>query len=171
MAEPFTTYRLIILFMLEKVNFPLTNTQITNFILEKEYTNYFTVQQTFKDLLSSNLIIAEPTHNNTRYQITEDGRSTLQFFNDKISPAIKEDILSFLRENDFDLKQEVSVFADYFKSTETGYGVRCQIKDSKKSLIDLTLSVANKEQAEAVCRNWTQQSAEVYAALMDMLIK
>ena len=46
MSETFTLYRLMILYMLDKVDFPLTNTQITNFIQEKDYTDYFTVQQT-----------------------------------------------------------------------------------------------------------------------------
>ena len=40
MAEPFTLYKLIVLYMLEKVDFPLSNTQISDFFLEKEYTNY-----------------------------------------------------------------------------------------------------------------------------------
>jgi hypothetical protein len=31
--------------MLDKVDFPLTNTQISNFFLEQDYTDYFRVQQ------------------------------------------------------------------------------------------------------------------------------
>ena len=38
MAEPFTIYKLTILYMLDKAGFPLSNTQISNFFLEKEYT-------------------------------------------------------------------------------------------------------------------------------------
>ena len=37
MAEPFTIYKLTILNMLDKVDFPLTNTQISNFFLEQDY--------------------------------------------------------------------------------------------------------------------------------------
>ena len=33
-----TLYKMIILYMLEKDSFPLSNSQITNFILEREYT-------------------------------------------------------------------------------------------------------------------------------------
>lgn len=43
MTELDTMYRVMILYMLNLVEYPLTNTQITNFVLEKEYTNYFTV--------------------------------------------------------------------------------------------------------------------------------
>ena len=69
MADLHTMYRVMILYMLNQVEYPLTNTQITNFILEKEYTNYFTVQEILSDLISSQLIPAESTHNNTRYRI------------------------------------------------------------------------------------------------------
>lgn len=171
MTELDTMYRLMILFMLDKVEYPLTNTQITNFILEKDYTTYFTVQQTLSDLLSSELITAESTHSNTRYRITEEGRQTLRFFNDKISDAIKEDILTYFREHHYDLKQETSIYADYFKASGKGYGVRCQIKEIERSIIDLTIAVDTREQAEAICGNWQEQSAEVYAMLMDMLLK
>ena len=35
MSEPLTLYKLIILYMLEKVDFPLTNAQISGFVLDK----------------------------------------------------------------------------------------------------------------------------------------
>ena len=47
MTELDTMYRVMILYMLNLVEYPLTNTQITNFVLEKEYTNYFTVQRSY----------------------------------------------------------------------------------------------------------------------------
>ena len=40
MAEAFTLYKLIILYMLDKVDFPLTNSQISEFVLDKGYTDY-----------------------------------------------------------------------------------------------------------------------------------
>ena len=40
MAEPFTLYKLIILYMLDRVDFPLTNSQISSFLLDRGYTNF-----------------------------------------------------------------------------------------------------------------------------------
>ena len=45
MATPFTTYKLIVLYMLRNSENPLTNSQISEFILDREYTNYFHLQQ------------------------------------------------------------------------------------------------------------------------------
>ena len=171
MSEPLTLYRLMILYMLDKVDFPLTNTQITNFILEKDYTTYFTVQQTFSELVDSGLITAESTHNNTLYRITPEGQQTLKFFSDQISDAIKEDILHFFKDNQMTLKTEASVIADYYKTPGGDYAVRCQIRNKDRSVIDLTISVSSREQAMAVCQNWKKQSSDIYALLMDELIK
>lgn len=164
-------YRVMILYMLDIVEYPLTNTQITNFILEKDYTNYFNVQKTISDLLSSELITAESTHSNTRYRITEEGRQTLRLFENKITDGIRQDITSYFEEHHYDLKQETSVYADYFKASGSGYQVHCHVKEREHSVIDLTLAVQTREQAESICKNWSQQYNEAYAILMDMLLK
>ena len=49
--EPLTLYKFMTLYMLNKVNFPLTNNQISSFFLNKEYTTYFIFQQKQEYLL------------------------------------------------------------------------------------------------------------------------
>ncbi len=171
MAEPDLLYHVMILYMLDKVEYPLTGTQITNFITEKEYTNYFVVQETISNLRDSDLIIAESTHNNTRYRLTEEGHQILNFFSDKVSPEIREEIDAYLRENDFRLKQETSIYADYMKASGSGWLARCQIKNLDETVLDLTLNVQTAEQAKAICANWTVENEEVYTMLMDLLMK
>ncbi|MEH2941867.1 DUF4364 family protein [Lachnospiraceae bacterium KK002] len=171
MADALTQYKLIVLYMLDHVDFPLTNTQISNFVLENEYTTYFTIQQAISELTSAELVQPESTHNNTCYHITPAGRETLSYFPDKISDAIKTDVLSYFAENKIRLKQEISVLADYDKTTFQEYAVRCRIREKERSLIDLTITVRTREQAEAVCANWKKQNEEVYGYLMDLLMK
>ena len=65
MSEPFTLYKLIILYMLDKVDFPLTNAQISGFILDKGYTTYFKLQQALSELTESGFIREEATHSRT----------------------------------------------------------------------------------------------------------
>ena len=57
MAEPFTIYKITILYMLDKAGFPLTNTQISNFFLDRDYTDYFRVQEVIGDLEDAGLIV------------------------------------------------------------------------------------------------------------------
>lgn len=40
LQDPLTLYKLIVLYMLDRVNFPLTKAQVCDFIQEKDYTNF-----------------------------------------------------------------------------------------------------------------------------------
>ena len=100
--------------MLEKVDFPLTTSQISEFILDKGYTNYFKLQSTISEMLDSQLILAENTHNRTLYHLTEEGSKTIEFFRNKISPEIQHDIDDFLEEKSYDLKEEAAVKTEYY---------------------------------------------------------
>ena len=117
MAEPITIYKLTILNMRDKVDFPLTNTQISNFFLD------FRVQQVLSDLEDASLIHAESTHSNTQYTITAAGKETLGFFKDKITPAIERDTTAFLEKNKLELRSVNSILADYYKTPNQDYAV------------------------------------------------
>ena len=171
MAEPFTIYKLTILNMLDKVDFPLSNTQLTDFFLEHEYTDYFRVQQVISELLDAELIRTESTHNNTHYYITAAGKETLNLLKDKISDAIELDIINYFAENKLELRNDNSIIADYYRTPNRDFAVRCQYRQKDTNLIDLTLTVKTKEQAEAICNNWKKQNEEVYMYLMDILMK
>ncbi len=171
MAEPFTIYKLTILYMLDKAGFPLTNTQISNFFLEQEYTDYFRVQEVIGDLVNADLINFESTHSNTQYTLTAAGRETLGFFKDKITDGIENDVKRFFEKNKLEFRQENFILADYYKTTNQNYDVRCQVRSDSTTILDLTLAVTTKEQAEAICNNWKNSNEDVYAYLMDILLK
>ncbi len=170
MAEPFTIYKITILYMLDKAGFPLTNTQISNFFLDRDYTDYFRVQEVIKDLEDAGLILAETTHSNTQYSITDSGKETLHYFENKLNDEIEEDVRKFFDENQMEFRQENSLLANYYRTTGQKYSVRCQVRSEGESLVDLTLLVKTKEQAETICANWKEQNEEVYAYLMDLLM-
>ena len=168
--EPMTLYKLMNLYMLKQVNFPLTNAQLTNFFTEHEYTTYFTLQQALNELEDAGLIHKEPSHNSTRYEITREGEETLNFFGKNISPAIVNDLDQYLKENKFRLREEVGTSADYYKATGQDYIVHCEVREGKTVLIRLDLALPDKEQAEAMCSNWKEKSQEIYSFAMKTLL-
>lgn len=170
LSEPMTLYKLMNLYMLKQVNFPLTNSQLSDFFLAHEYTTYFTLQQALNELLEAGLIRMESNRNTSRYEITREGEETLSFFGKNISPAIIEDMERYLKENRFRMRDEVGIVADYYKSTSQDYIVHCEVREGKTALINLDLSVPDREQAEAMCGNWERKSQEIYAFTMKTLM-
>ncbi len=170
MTETQTLYKLIILYMLNRVTFPLSNSQLSEFILEKEYTDYFTLQQTIHELTEAKLIRQEAVHNTTLYRITEEGRTTLTYFVKKISSAIREDIDTFLSEHKYELRNEHSTPADYYRTTTGEFAAHCRVLERDSVLMDLTLTVPVEAQAKAICDHWKGKSQEIYATLIQSLL-
>ena len=155
--------------MLNRVTFPMTTAQVSDFILEKEYTNFLTLQQVINELSNASLISSETIRNRTHLSITPEGLETLTFFENRISDAIKFDINEFFRENEYTLRNEVSVLGDYYKSTSGEYDAHLIVKERGVNLVDLTMSVPTEEIAASICDNWQKKNQDIYQYLISEL--
>ncbi len=165
-----TLYKLIVLFMLNEVKFPLKRSQLFEFILEREYCTFFSLQQAIGELLDSKLIQSKAVLNGTQLSITEEGKSTLKYFANRLEPSIQEDIRHFMHQNKLNFKNEVSIQSDYFKSTSGEYTARLFIKEELWDLIHIELSVPTEEGAKKACRQWKEKHEEIYGYIMEQLL-
>jgi hypothetical protein len=155
--------------MLDKVNFKLTYSQISGFILEKEYTNFLTLQQVISDLQDAELIKADAMMNRTFFSITEEGQNTLKYFGNRISDTIKQEIDNFLTEKHLELKNEASITANFYKSTSGEYETELIAKEKDIELVNIKLSVPTKDMAETICDGWYNKNQQIYKYLMEEL--
>lgn len=169
MHDPLTLYKLIVLYMLDRVDFPLTKAQVGDFILGKEYTNFLTLQQVIGELSDAGLITTQSIRNRTHLSITREGRETLNFFGNQINEGIRGDINDFFKENEMKLRNEVSILSDFYKSTSGEYEAHLIAKDKGINLVDITISVPTKETASTICDNWQQKNQEIYQYLISQL--
>ena len=120
-------------------------------------------------LEEANLVKPQTIRNTTQFQLTKSGREALGYFCDRIPNAIQEEADQYLQEHKIELRNEVSVTADYYRTTAKEYAVHCVIKEKESDLIDLTLTVPDKKQAEAMCKSWKNKCEMVYQFLMTQL--
>ena len=100
MAEPFTIYKLIVLYMAQNSRQELTNSQISEFILDREYTDYLHLQQVLSELVETGLLkrAEQIFETDPHYELTEEGRDTLSYFEQDLSSDIKKEIDEFLKD-------------------------------------------------------------------------
>lgn len=171
MAEPNLIYKVTVLRILSRADFAVSNTQLTDFFLDMNYTDYFTIQQTIGDLVESDMLLVNASHNSTLYTLSKEGERTLEAFKDKLTDAIDNDIKKYFAEHSLAMKQENSVTANFDKSTSGGYIVECKVTSDSKELLSFRMHVATKEQAEAMCYNWKVKYEDVQMSLLDILIQ
>ncbi len=163
-------YKLIILYMLKKVTFPLTNGQLAEFLIGYNYTTYFHLQEVLSDMRSSGLLTDETHMHVTYYEIAEKGEEMLRFFENEISPQTRQEITDFLKEHAFEMRSESTTIADYTRDGENNYQVICTAKEGKSTLLKLSISVPTETAAQTLAENWKKKSPEVYAAIMKILM-
>lgn len=167
--DPLTLYKLIVLYMLNRVTFPLTKAQVGDFILEKGYTNFLTLQQVFAELADADMVTARSNRNRTHLTITEEGRTTLSYFENRISDQIKAEIDTFFASNELKLRNEVSILADYYKSVSGEYEAHLIAKEKDVTMVEITLSVPDEDTASAICANWQKKNRDIYQYLTGQL--
>lgn len=166
LQDPLTLYKLIVLYMLDRVTFSMTAAQVSDFILERDYTNFLTLQQVFSDLTDAKLITSKTVRNRTHLSITPEGRETLIYFKGHISPAIRQEINAYFKEKEYALRNEVSVQGNYYKSTSGEFEAHLVAKDRKTNLVEITLSVPTEKIAASICDNWQKKNEEIYQHLI-----
>ena len=148
-STPQTLFKLMILYFLDSVEFSLSNAIISDYILGAGYTDYFNIQKAFSELEDESLIISTSTHKTTYYNITDDGRKTLECFHYEISKDIKNETRVRMNE----------------------YFVSCKITERDSVLASVGLSVPDEETARLVCTNWASHNNEIYSYLIKTLLK
>ncbi len=168
-----TLYKLIIMYMLNKVEFPLTNTQIAQFFLDEEYTNYFNVQKAITELIEDDFVFLNVNRNTSYYHLTSEGRESLKFFENRIPGSIIDDVDMFLMNNKYELRNEVGTVADYYRVSNGDYVVHCQVKEGDSTLIEVNIATPDRKIAAKMCSAWEDKdrSQEIYQYIIGKLTK
>ena len=170
MAEPFTTYKLIVLYMAKHSKETLTNSQISEFILDRDYTDYFQLQKVLSELVETELLRKRTISNSSYYEITEEGKKTLSYFEKELSGEIKNEVKDYLQTHGGQVQERILTPADYYTTPQGNYAVRCQIIEKDTTVLDLTLAAPSRDAAQAMCHSWAKKSQDSYGLLMGELI-
>lgn len=169
MTEPLTLTKLIILYMLDQVDFPMTKAQIFDFVLEKEYSNYFNLEQASYELIDSGLIDSSSTNSQTLLELADSGRDTLNYFKGRISDGIKSDIATYFSENKLQIHNEISVLSNYYRDSNGEFIAELCCREHNSDLMNLKLTMPSEEAAQAVSDKWKANCQDIYSYLLEKL--
>lgn len=161
--------KLLVLYVMESLKQPITNTQLTEIILENNFINYFTLQQYISELISSDFLRYKKVNDKNLVYITEKGSSTLSFFSDRISSIKKKIIDDYLLSIKDSIKKELTINSDYTLGKDNSFLVDLQALENDNLLISLKVSVPTKKQALSLCNRWKDNPSDIYNKIMNSL--
>lgn len=171
MKETNKVYKLATLYMLSKVETPISTNRLSFFLLKNNYTDYFTFAQGLGELISDGWVDTVELHGKTMYQITPEGLKALSLLSKEISDSMKKDIESYLKENKLAVREDFSIKARSYQYDIEQYISELSIEEAGKNILEIRLSSSTQEASERICTNWKKSSEEVYPMLIEMLMR
>lgn len=162
--------KLLLLYMLDKLNMPVSNLKLTEIVLENNLMNYFTLQQYVLELVSSNFLNYMENEEKQMIYITEDGKKVLSMFITRIDDKKKKSVDDFLKDKLESIKKEISISSDYTIQNNI-FLVSLKAFSGTKTILEIKLSVDSNEKAKALCAKWKNSSSELCQKINDLLLK
>lgn len=137
--------KLLLLYIIKSIKYPISNTQLTDIVLENSFINYFMLQQYVSELISSEFLEYKTQDDDKEIIVlTEKGDKVLFFFKDRISPNKLKLIDEYVRKHVEKIKKELSISADYTVGEDSSFIVNLKAIENNTILIDLNVSVPSK---------------------------
>lgn len=171
MTETNVLYKLSTLYMLSKVDFPISTNRLSFFLLQKNYTDYFTFQQGLGELLDDGYVHKELVHGKTLYSITDEGHDAIGFLKKEISQDMRREIEEYIKENKVPMHEDCSITSRSYQLDLTHYMANLVVEEDGVKIIELNIATTTEDEAERICANWKESNEEIYPLLLSMLMK
>lgn len=169
MKDPLNSYKLIILYILSRVEFPLTRVQVFDYVLNNKIATYFELQQTIAELIDAEFISAGANKTTSFLEITEQGMETLGYFEDRIVSEIKEAISDYFERNISEIKSDRVLSTSCHVDEDGKYRVKLSSEYDDGRKIEINIEVYNEEEAREACRRFKRKGIKLHSYILGEL--
>ena len=167
--NPKNECKLMILYLLRNLDFPLNIEGLSSFFLDK-YATYISFQEMLSELIESGFINEMRTKTSVCYKATPDGIEALDTFIGDIAPSHKKEIDDYIKENKIRIKESTSVIADWTEGKNDNFLVRLKIIDNNTEVIHIEIEVPTIDVATTMCEKWKMKSKNIYSYFIKELL-
>ena len=171
--ETLAENKVLILYILNKIDKPVSNDELLQLVLSIEDMNYFYFQQFLLDLLENKYIetYKENDFSEQIYRLTNAGREALELTKDLIPGIVKLKIDNTIKGEFQDIEEEISIVSEFTSEDDGGFIVTCKIIEYNKSIFEVSTFAGSREQAKLISDNWKENAVDIYPNMINLLTK
>ena len=167
--ETLAENKVLILYVLNTLNKPVTNDALYTIVNSATDINYFYFQQFLLDLQEAKYIVSFNQETQTVYSITESGKNTLNLTLDILPGIIKLNVDTNLKTNVESIENEKSIVAEFTPKNENEFEVECKIIENCEITFEIRVIAYTREQAQKIVDNWKSNAKKLYPELLNLL--
>ena len=161
--------KVLILYLLSIMEKPINNDSLYRLVLSIQEMNYFYFQQFLLDLKTDNYIIGYEKEESEVYEITENGKNTLNLTLDMLPGIIKMRVDTTVKGELREIQNESAIKAEFIPLSEDEFIVKCKIIENNITKFEIQTLATSREQAIRIVRNWEENTNEIYPKVIQML--
>ena len=161
--------KLITLFIIDSFKMPVPNAYIVDTLALEPFINYFDLQQQMGELEEEEFVKFYIEDDTRFYSLSEKGAEALEFFSQRIPKTVRERLLRAIRIKVKDLRNALSVKADYKKVNDIEYSVSLGISEGNYDMLNVSISVGDELMAKKMCAAFKNDPQTLYSELLSVL--
>ena len=173
-SQDSTISKLIMLFVMEKMEMPLTEKSIIDICTsQNDWLNYMECKDVLYQLIDASFIYCIDGHGNEeQFTITFEGQNCLEHFYQRIPLHLREQIIEYIKNNRAHFKKSQEYVADYSKNSDGTYLVVLKIRSHTVNypMFEIKIATASRQSAIEACNNWRENAHLVYEQVYESLI-
>lgn len=163
--------KLIALFIIDNFKMPVPNSFIVDTLSLEPFVNYFDLQHQMGELEEEELVTYYIEDSNRFYSLTEKGEQALGFFGERIPKTVRERLLRAIKIKIKELKNALSVKADYEKINDIEFLVTLGISEGNYDMFKVSISVGDELMAKKICASFKNDPQSFYSEFLSTLTK
>ena len=168
-SEVLAENKVLILYILDKVNKPISNDGLYSLVLSCIDLNYFYFEQFLLDLIDTRYISRTTIENKDLYQITKTGKKTLSLTIDILPGIVKLKADTNLKQNVEKVENTESIIAESTPFSENEFEVKLKIVENNETLFSLKTIAYSREEAQKIIKNWKDNANKLYPEIIKII--
>lgn len=159
--------KVLILFVMSKVNYPVNNQEVYELCYQDECLSYFDVCTAIPEMVASGHL---SELEGERYEITDKGRETCGLTEDSIAFTVKQRAENAVARFNRQIRRRSFVKTQVVNRDEGDCSVIMTLDDEMGSLMTLELQAPDQRQAVRLARLFENKAENVYNLIMTELL-
>lgn len=170
-ADNLAQDKVLILYILNKLKKDITSSDLFKILSNINDINYFYFRQILMDLVDSKLIGSYTKDESSVFEITDEGKNSLELTIDVLPGLIKLKADTVLKSELNHIIDESSIVAEYIPENESNFTVKCKIIENNNTVFEVKTFAGSREYAKAIADNWKNNANSIFPKIMDLLTK
>lgn len=168
--------KLIMLFVIDKMEIPLTEDSILDICSVKNtwIQNYMDCKAIIHNLVETKLLykIGDEKEGKELFSLTYEGRECLSNLYRRIPLSMREEISAYLQANRLNVKSSQEYSATYSKNDDGSYNVELKIYEplNTKPMFILNIRAPSRQAANEAIHKWKLNAPSIYEVIYEKLI-